>query len=126
MRQHLGYRTVTILVVCLWTTARISLCGGYGVNDWDVTPNYSQGTPYNFTDDDREAIVNEHNRIRASVGARNMLELVGQCLLHNLCSWRCMLMGNSLIRCTRSYIESACCLNGMTGSLLNRYTDRPY
>lgn len=61
--------TVTVLV-CLWT---IAACGEY---EWDVTPRYNQGTPYDFTDEEREAIVGKHNDIRASVRARNMLRLV--------------------------------------------------
>ena len=75
--------TVTVLV-CLWTTAA---CGEYG---WDVTPRYIQGTPYDFSDDEREAILGEHNDIRASLRARNMLRLVskfffnlhGQCVVY--------------------------------------------
>ena len=73
MRRRLVY-LIVIVLMCLWTTAPRSCGGGY--TNWDVTPNYSQGTPYVFTDDEREAILDEHNYIRASVGARNMLRLV--------------------------------------------------
>lgn len=71
MRRRLVYLTVTVLI-CLWTTSRRSLCSEY----WDVTPDYSYGTPYDFTDYEIEAILDEHNNIRASVEATNMLRLV--------------------------------------------------
>ena len=65
------------VIICLLTTPRKSLCG-YSYY-YDKTPDYSTGTLYTFTQDEIDAIVDEHNEIRAAVGATDMLKMVTLC-----------------------------------------------
>ena len=88
LAHQIGFSLLVTILVCLWIAPRRSLCSDY----WDVTPNYCNGTRYDFSDDEIEAIVNVHNEIRAAVGATNMLKLVSARITVTL-----FMVGNSLL-----------------------------